>query len=47
MPVMYSSEFVKAHPNARLVRLDSGHELTDVLDAIWRQSEEFLVGDTS
>ncbi len=43
VPVIYSSEFVKAHPNARLVRLDSGHELTDVLDAIWIESKDFLL----
>ena len=43
VPVTYSSEFVERHKNARLVRLESGHELTDVLDAIWRQSRTFLV----
>ncbi len=42
VPVIYSSEFVEAHPNARLVRLESGHELTDVLDAIWRESRDFF-----
>jgi hypothetical protein len=25
------------------VRLESGHELTDVLDAIWRESRNFFV----
>lgn len=43
VPIQYSIEFVKLHPNARLVRLESGHELTDVLDCIWRDSEEFLL----
>jgi uncharacterized protein len=43
VPVIYSSEFVEAHTNARLVRLESGHELTDVLDAIWRESRNFFV----
>jgi pimeloyl-ACP methyl ester carboxylesterase len=43
VPVIYSSEFVEAHANARLVRLDSGHELTDVLDTIWHRSRRFLV----
>lgn len=42
VPVIYSSEFVEAHPNARLVRLESGHELTDVLDSIWRESRDFF-----
>jgi uncharacterized protein len=43
VPVISSSEFVKAHANARLVRLESGHELTDVLDTVWRQARRFLV----
>lgn len=43
VPVLYSSEFVKAHSNARVVQLDSGHELTDVLDSIWYRSRRFLV----
>jgi uncharacterized protein len=46
VPVIYSSKFVEAHANARLVRLESGHELTDVLDAIWRRSQRFLVDGT-
>jgi uncharacterized protein len=43
VPVIYSTEFVGAHSNARLVQLESGHELTDVLDAIWHESKPFLV----
>ena len=43
VPVIYSSRFVEAHANARLVRLESGHELTDVLDAIWQPMQRFLV----
>ncbi|MGI9073103.1 MAG: alpha/beta hydrolase [Bryobacteraceae bacterium] len=46
VPVIYSSEFVEAHANARLVQLESGHELTDVLDAIWCRSRRFLVDGT-
>jgi pimeloyl-ACP methyl ester carboxylesterase len=46
VPVIYSSKFVEAHANARLVRLESGHELTDVLDEIWRRSHKFLVDGT-
>jgi uncharacterized protein len=46
VPVIYSSKFVEAHANARLVRLESGHELTDVLDAIWPRSQSFLVDGT-
>lgn len=44
VPLEYSSEFARRYPNARLVPLQSGHELTDVLEEIWRQSEEFLLG---
>ena len=44
VPVEYSVEFVRTHPNAHLIRMPSGHELTDVLDEIWRQSSEFLLG---
>ncbi|MFL6350588.1 MAG: alpha/beta hydrolase [Bryobacteraceae bacterium] len=43
VPVIYSSEFVETHANARLIRLESGHELTDVLDTIWHESRTFLV----
>jgi pimeloyl-ACP methyl ester carboxylesterase len=46
VPVLYSSKFVEAHANAQLVRLESGHELTDVLDAIWHRSQRFLVNGT-
>ena len=43
VPVTYSSEFVETHANARLVRLESGHELTDVLDTIWQDAQNFIV----
>lgn len=43
VPVEYSVEFVKNHTNSRLIEMDSGHELTDVLDAIWERSKGFLV----
>jgi pimeloyl-ACP methyl ester carboxylesterase len=46
VPVRHSSEFVEAHANARLVRLESDHELIDVLDTIWHQSRRFLVDGT-
>jgi uncharacterized protein len=42
VPVSYSEEFVAGRPEARLVRLKSGHELTDVLDVLWRETESFL-----
>jgi hypothetical protein len=43
VPVQQSEGFAAAHDNVRLERLDSGHELTDVLDEIWRQAEDFLL----
>jgi pimeloyl-ACP methyl ester carboxylesterase len=43
VPVTHSVLFAAAHPNVTLFRLDSGHELTDVLDEIWRESDAFLV----
>jgi uncharacterized protein len=42
VPIAQSVEFAAAHPNVRLVGLHSGHELTDVLDKIWEESEKFL-----
>jgi pimeloyl-ACP methyl ester carboxylesterase len=43
VPLTYSEEFVRKHPSsARLVALESGHELTDVLGSIWAQSASFL-----
>lgn len=44
VPASYSGEFAAAHPeNVKLRLLDSGHELTDVLEQIWQESKEFLV----
>jgi pimeloyl-ACP methyl ester carboxylesterase len=43
VPVGSSIAFAEVHPNTRLIRLDSGHELTDVLDTIWLESQPFLL----
>ena len=43
VPLAFSRRFVDAHPSARLVPLESSHELTDVLDAIWQPSADFLL----
>ncbi len=45
VPVQYAAAFAEAHPNARLIRLESGHELIDVLDLIWREAGDFLIHD--
>jgi uncharacterized protein len=45
VPVQKSVEFAAAHPNVRLIQFPSNHELTDVLDAMWEASKEFLLSD--
>lgn len=47
VPFESSSEFARPHANARLIPLPSGHELTDVLEEIWRESESFVLGPFS
>lgn len=46
VPVQYSTAFAEAHENVRLVGLDSGHELTDVLEEIWPNVRHFLFSET-
>ena len=43
VPVAYSLGFAEHHKNVRVITLDSGHELTDVLDVIWGESRNFLL----
>ncbi|WP_031495817.1 YqiA/YcfP family alpha/beta fold hydrolase [Bryobacter aggregatus] len=43
VPLAFSEQFVAGHANARLTALESGHELTDVMDQIWDMSAEFLL----
>ncbi len=45
VPVQQSVAFVRDHTNARLVRLESGHELIDVLEPIWEECETFVKAD--
>ncbi len=42
VPVELSQQFASRHPNVRLCLLDSGHELTDVLDRMWVEIAAFL-----
>lgn len=44
VPVEVSIAFTRCHPQARLMRVESGHELTDVLEEVWEHSRRFLVG---
>lgn len=44
VPVQQSVTYAAAHPNVQLVTLDSGHELTDVLDSMWPIALSFLQG---
>ena len=44
VPPEFSVAFAERHPNARLRLLDSDHELTNVLDTMWIETEEFLFG---
>jgi uncharacterized protein len=42
VPPAYAVTFAERHPNARLILLDSDHDLVDVLDEMWRETQAFL-----
>ena len=42
VPVDVSRHFAATHSNVRLKEFSSGHELTDVLDDLWRETTGFL-----
>lgn len=42
VPPSHSIEYAQAHPNVTLRLVDSGHELTDVLDLMWEEGSRFL-----
>lgn len=44
VPVELSREFAARHPNARLMVVHSGHELTDVMDEMWKGIRAFFLG---
>jgi uncharacterized protein len=44
VPPEYAVRFAEHHPNARLRLLNSDHELGNVLDEMWIETEEFLFG---
>lgn len=47
VPVHQSLAFVRDHKNAHLVRLESGHDLIDVLEPVWKECETFVKPDSS
>ncbi|MBV8810796.1 MAG: alpha/beta fold hydrolase [Acidobacteriaceae bacterium] len=47
VPVQYSADYAAKHPNVRFIPVASGHELTDVLDLIWRDVKVFLLNGQS
>jgi len=42
VPASFSEAFLRLQPAARLVILESGHELTDVTDRLWEETANFL-----
>jgi pimeloyl-ACP methyl ester carboxylesterase len=44
VPYEQSARFADNYSRVALVALDSGHEMTDVLDEIWRGASAFLLG---
>jgi uncharacterized protein len=42
VPAELSKVFAEGHPNVTLRLVDSGHELTDVLDELWAETATFL-----
>lgn len=42
VPAGISSAYAGLHPNVKLILLDSGHELTDVLEPMWAHVRDFL-----
>jgi len=42
VPVGISSAYAARHPNVELVLLESGHELTDVLEPMWLKTSSYL-----
>lgn len=42
VPASFSQDFRALHPHAELHLLDSGHELTDVLEPMWQETRRFL-----
>jgi pimeloyl-ACP methyl ester carboxylesterase len=44
VPPEVSQQFVAKHPNAELLLMDSGHELTNVLESMWQTCSRMVPG---
>ncbi len=44
VPPIYAANWAEQHPEARLRILESDHQLLNVLDEMWMETEEFLFG---
>jgi pimeloyl-ACP methyl ester carboxylesterase len=42
VPVETSRDYVRRHPHAQLREFASGHEMTDVMEDLWRETAAFL-----
>jgi hypothetical protein len=42
VPAAISTRYAQLHPNVKLVLLESGHELTDVVEKMWTEISGFL-----
>jgi hypothetical protein len=42
IPASICEGFAKRHPNVRLRLLESGHDLTDVMETLWQEVYRFL-----
>lgn len=42
VPISGSEAFVSGRPNARLVTLDTDHQMLDVLDRVWEETWDFV-----
>ncbi|MGE5488409.1 MAG: alpha/beta hydrolase [bacterium] len=47
VPVSGSEEFISGRPNARLVTLDTDHQMLDALDRLWEETWGFVAGSTA
>jgi predicted esterase len=44
VPLSVSEALLSTHKNVQLKVFESGHELTDVMESMWKRTREFLTG---